>query len=552
MGVLILLIITIGQRARQAAARQLAAQREVQKEELDSVLQLLEWEEEVVRRDIHAGEEKLRATRLALAHVEDHARRLEAQRNFLLRVLENEQSAGHQTQPVTQLREQLAFLDEQIQALRLELESASGRQGRRYYSVIPYQGPFGTTRWPVYIECRREAIILQPEKIVFTPEDFEGELGPGNPLEAALRAVREYWARHNVGSPEPYPLLLVRPSGIVAYYVARAALEPWGGEFGYELIEEDWDIWYPPANPQLAQYLASVVNQARAQSRALGVAAPRRMAAAARRFVVSPERGGLVPETGAPLAFYGLPRELEIDEGHRSRSAIVDQGGDGRDSMEGGGISHPYLDGTKTAPNLMSSNDSGSGNEVLGETYGAWSMPGRMAAASQGVGPQEGRSGTSGEVGVKSVWSENSSPESANRADPERLPGREQPYPFSVTHSRGLAAQRGVNWAIPATLQVLTPLWRPVRIRCTDQALIFQPERGQRQESVIVWRDPPELTVDELVRQLWQHVESWGPAGKGMAWRPVLRVEVAPGGEVRFQQLLQLLNQSGLTVERVE
>ena len=85
------------------------------------------------------------------------------------------------------------------------------------YAVVPYEGPNQTHRRPIYIECRDDAVVLQPERIGLTDSDFEGPLGPGNPLAAALRAAREYMLAQRDFDPqvgEPYPLLLVRPEGI--------------------------------------------------------------------------------------------------------------------------------------------------------------------------------------------------------------------------------------------------------------------------------------------------------------------------------------------------
>ena len=35
------------------------------------------------------------------------------------------------------------------------------------YAIIPYDGPNQTRRRPIYIECSADAVILQPEGIVF-------------------------------------------------------------------------------------------------------------------------------------------------------------------------------------------------------------------------------------------------------------------------------------------------------------------------------------------------------------------------------------------------
>jgi hypothetical protein len=56
--------------------------------------------------------------------------------------------------------------------------------------------------------------------------------------------------------------------------------------------------------------------------------------------------------------------------------------------------------------------------------------------------------------------------------------------------------------------------------------------------------------VDRFVSTLWQYIEDWGIAGPGLYWKPELQVEVAPGGQQRFEQLKHLLNDSGIQVKQ--
>ena len=137
------------------------------------------------------------------------------------------------------------------------------------FAIIPYDGPNQTHRRPIYLECRADAVVLQPEGIVFRESDFAGSLGPGNPLASALRAVREYLADRGAFDPrgdgEPYPLLLVRPQGILTYYAAREAMQSWAADFGYELIEDDWKLQFPAPDPQLAKVVDRAIAQPRAE-----------------------------------------------------------------------------------------------------------------------------------------------------------------------------------------------------------------------------------------------------------------------------------------------
>src|SRR5262249_48901318 len=138
------------------------------------------------------------------------------------------------------------------------------------YAVVPFEGMYRTNRRPIYIECREDEIILQPEGIVFTRADFLGS-GPwntSNPLASALRAAQDYWRGAPREAPsipnDPYPLLLVRPDGIRAYQIAFAALNSWISDFGYELIGQDWKIDYPTRPmPELAEAETRAVEGAR-------------------------------------------------------------------------------------------------------------------------------------------------------------------------------------------------------------------------------------------------------------------------------------------------
>ena len=68
--------------------------------------------------------------------------------------------------------------------------------------------------------------------------------------------------------------MLVRPAGIAAYDCALAAMKSWGSEFGYELINEDWQLKYPPPDPNLAKSVAQAVFLARQEHARLIAAAP--------------------------------------------------------------------------------------------------------------------------------------------------------------------------------------------------------------------------------------------------------------------------------------
>jgi hypothetical protein len=55
--------------------------------------------------------------------------------------------------------------------------------------------------------------------------------------------------------------------------------------------------------------------------------------------------------------------------------------------------------------------------------------------------------------------------------------------------------------------------------------------------------------MEKIVSAVWDQMKSWGIAGRGLYWKPVLNVYVQPGMERRGGELKQLLDGSGLDVE---
>lgn len=286
------------QEAEQQHARQLAQELEDQ-----------QWRREMLEAQRAEQLENLQRQRQELSHLEDHLRRLEDQWKQLqsqaqeLARLEQRKTADEQTRA-----EELDQLKAQIDAKKKEVDEARKKLAARpqAYSLVPYIGKSGTKRRPIYIECSEEGIVLHPENVVFLPADFQGPLGPGNPLDAALRTVREHWARQPEANREgePYPLLIVRPNGAVAYSLARTAMKSWEEEFGYELIEEDMKLEFPPPDPELEAQLARTLKDARSRQAILAASMPSRYKGAGGDAVAAAPEGGF---RATPYADEGGP-----------------------------------------------------------------------------------------------------------------------------------------------------------------------------------------------------------------------------------------------------
>jgi hypothetical protein len=114
-----------------------------------------------------------------------------------------------------------------------------------------------------------------------------------------------------------------------------------------------------------------------------------------------------------------------------------------------------------------------------------------------------------------------------------------------------LADTRGADWGLPDDSDQATGFTRPIRMGVFADKLVIYPERGDgRTLRTVNLNGSTREGVDELVEAIWTQVEGWGIAGRRAYWKPVLRLEVAPEAEGRFEDLEVLLRGSGIEVER--
>ncbi|QDV34254.1 hypothetical protein [Tautonia plasticadhaerens] len=145
---------------------------------------------------------------------------------------------------------QLAALERDV----LERQRDRAVQGRREaverpgYAILPYRGPSGTWRRPIPVECRDGSAAMEPGGMRFSMVELMGLSGRTSPFGGAVRRLASILeARGAPGGErvEPYVLFVVRPDGIRPFYEARSALDAIGVPYGYELVDQDWEIEYP-------------------------------------------------------------------------------------------------------------------------------------------------------------------------------------------------------------------------------------------------------------------------------------------------------------------
>jgi len=505
MGAMIVLLVLVVQQARVNAdtITEEMAQQQREKEQAEQASQLeeqedLDWRREILQQQRAELTSQLADRRLALSHLEDHIRRLEQRWKQLqaeAAELARLRDTGGQDQ--ASIRSKLALIEAEIETERKRLEEARQEAEKRHrsFTIIAYRGPNGTRRRPIYIECRQSGIVIHPEGVVLQPADFAGPLGPGNPLDAALRTIREHWARvgGDAHQAEPYPLLIVRPDGAIAYSMARAAMASWDDEFGYELVDADMSLNYPARDPTLKRLLEATIRTARQRQATLAAAMPSRFDRA---------------EPGD----FALP-ERRSAGGHPSGNA----GGQSREGYgpgSGGGIAMP--------------------RQGHGDSGDSARQASRPRGNTPDEGPQQGtaaRQASAARGHGSSAGGPNASPNGAAMSS--------------------MAATKGANWALPKMEARSTGITRPISVQCHYDRLVILPGRSDAERPLIV----PVVgsvrgSIEQFVSAIWKHMDGWGMAVAGGYWKPVLRVSVAPDAENRFRELEILLKKSGVEVER--
>lgn len=332
MGALLVLLVLFSRSAQHGGAA------EADTAELELAKENLAWRLEQLKGVRDRTADDLAKARLQLAGTEEHTRDL-ADELERLEKLHAELAAGAGSK---QMDADLAALEAKLKSARESLDKSRAEMATKppAYAVVPYVGSNGTHRRPLYIECCIDGVFLQPEGIRLNPSDFEGPPGPGNPLASALRAAREHIAKTTPtnGDPavQPYPLLLVRPSGVMAYYVAREAIQSWGSDFGYQLVDEEWTLQFPPRDPTLAEVEKRAIEESRRRLEWLAQVRPARPARPVQQYRAATTRGGVVEE-GGPSVLGDTSRfnwtSQQADAGSGNGSGVP---GDGTGMAAGG------------------------------------------------------------------------------------------------------------------------------------------------------------------------------------------------------------------------
>lgn len=582
MGALLVVLVAVSRSARDSAEQQVQSKRraapavdEAHKKRMDYVKQYV-TKLNSVRSE---AEKRLRDEHSHLSNVEDHIRRLQDRMRELqvaadeMAALEKEhyddrEQAGRETARLNEL------IDDARKSIA-DLQQANANE-KASYAVVPYEGPNGTFRRPIYIECLENEIVLQPEGVKISSADLHPPYGPGNPLASALRTSRDHLVRLHPGEgksrdTEPYPLLLVRSQGLIMFDRARQAIDAGDFDLGFELVEDDWKLKFPLPNPQLAGLQQDAIEQARARQEVLAAAAPRAY------------RGG-----GGSFDADDFGAD---DDGDFGGDRYGSNGGEGFGSGSGGGGSGSNTP-SRPASAAGGGGSGGSGAPGSGgrSAGGGGGQAGADAGDSDGGAPSGGNpasppasmAGVSGgSAGAGYVGGGSGSGMSVAASDPNAPPelgGQQQnvsmmmgsPPPdggASSSAPRGSAGPqrfgevpadtRGKDWALKQKPQKSSPIRRTIRVEVHENQLAILPDGAPNSAQPVAGKVVPlqgdtVQSLDEFVKQVREQIEGWGIAGNGLYWRPVVILKVAPDGNRRAGDLARLLKNSGLELRNEE
>ena len=491
------------------------------------------------------------------------------------------------------------LIEQQIAALqkRLKAAQAATAGGDSKFMVVPFDPQSGTSRRPILIECTAEGLRFIPEDVIIRPDDLEGFTPRVNPLLAGSNSLVSYWTAWNLKQPqparepEPYVLMLVRPSGTVAYYVAMRMLETLKQPHGYELIEEDTQLQQPPLDPGAKAACEAAVKRLLAERNQI------------QKSTRSGSGGGFARGGGSKGDAFRASGGSGTAKGSSSNRFEVTDVTGGEDEVgsrswerienfagrtprrEGAGQEQPVASGTKGSPaanrkwkgdeDELGSNGSSVGRNgqradevgqpvgqrnaiVGGGPQGSRTQTGREASGSEppadsgierlevaddtGSAPGAAGSPAGGQAGRESqldigLGSTGPSPIAVQDRRSKNKSASNKPIePEQFTRKRwGLSAP---DAAIGLEREVCIEV-EPARLVIAGQHAIRMGEGESKQE-----------TFERLVTVLDLQARDWGQPPQGFFWKPSLRFVVAKDGNPNYEQARALAERAGLTTSK--
>lgn len=589
LGTLILFLALVAQKAEQTA--QEAVDDPAAPESVASLVTEQQWKREryVAIRESQTADLKQRSSELA--HVEDHVRRLRDK----LQQLRAETKAATadefdeqaKQQEILLLKQSIAAEQQRVEQLKQEVSSRRPR-----VVIVPHHGPNGTDQRPIYVECTAEGIVLQPEGAFISKLQLEGPAGTGSPLDAALRTIRYHWQKTDPDGPAPYPLLVVRPDGIDTYAAARAAMQGWDDQFGYELVPGEIELAFPAADTTLRERVDVAIREAVSRQHArlaaasyalrrasMGGTTPRVLSAAdlarsdasagsGQRYFSRPVNPDTQSRSGSIAGSDIRDFDQALQNAANGPTAGLDAAPGGLGQMSGGlgemsgGLGElsggqGEISGDAGQERATAGNEGSAADETNVAGTGRIDQHGRVDGHSQGASSNN-QNAVGGTGGGQQAATGHSGPNAPAQSNPYAADGappsaaQAAPPSQSASQPTPTLQRGGKDWALPASARNRgTTIVRGVNVVCQSDAFVLLSDQAGGTPQRFSFHDGfVDRAAMELATAVHQRVESWGFAIAGGRWQPVLRVQVDRSSEPRYRQLRTLLQGSGLEMEK--
>lgn len=589
----------------------------------EAELALLEAKEKVnlaqtVSEELQSQREEMKklveARRRQLQDIEDHINRLQEELESLQhrwKALEEKKDSSETA--IEQKKREASKLQSEIDAKKRELVEEIEKQKKKKpaFAILPYSGKNGTTRRPIYIECTSQGLVLQPEGISIANRDLIPP-GPGNPLSTALRMMRQVYsnadAKYGI-SQSPYPLLLVRPDGIEAYARAREAMSDWDDQFGYELIDRDMELSFPPGVPGMKESVAEAVAAAKQRQAALLAANPRLV----RQYELaqpsweeessmssssldpkfgSSGAGSQGPNPGTNSGSWSMVRPIEgtfagngmapgtpnmvngsqlpsnafespqdsVSTRNPRSVTLADSATNGFssatvDDANAGGKEAGLADGKQEFESGGSSANRDSGRTGRGPPGNAATGSETPAGNLGGGSNQSANSNLASGGGAGAISGASATP-TVDPENPPNVPNISMNLQSSenTRHVRPegdlkpIAVGAGRNWAQAKVEGKASPVRRNIQIVAINSKWFIRSDNDPSKlfDTIIILDQKPQQISEELAKAIRARVESWGTPGPGMYWVPLVVIEAASDAGTSVARLEKLLEGSGV------
>lgn len=202
---------------------------------------------------LHAAMDDPSAPKIENKRLAELVAAIEAMRNEAQRMAEERRQQELANRELEKQKRELGDLKRQIDWHEKHVENK--------YAIVAYTGPNGTSRRPIFLECTGSAIILQPEGVRIPISQLGDARQPNNAVTLMTANVVEYLDRTS-GAFNAYPLIIVRPDGIGTYVYTQGALQHLPVPFGYELVNSEVELDFPPPDPKIKEIAEDAVRRA--------------------------------------------------------------------------------------------------------------------------------------------------------------------------------------------------------------------------------------------------------------------------------------------------